>query len=155
LSTVWLVFGTAVVAYVTAAIAAALAGQHLSSRLQDAGDLVNKPVAAVKGHQTVPWLARHGINALQEQDIERAVDSLLAGRVNGVVQDEPVLAWWIVNHPAAPVLLVGQPFDAKDYAVALRHDSPLRVRVNVALLSLQEAGLFSEPAPRGFGHARR
>jgi polar amino acid transport system substrate-binding protein len=155
LSTVWLVFGTGVVAYVTAALAAALAVQHLSSRLQDVADLVGKPVAAVKGHQTVPWLARRGINALQEQDIERAVDSLLAGRVNAVVHDEPVLAWWIVNHPAAPVLLVGQPFDAKDYAVALRHDSPLRVRVNVALLSLQEAGLFSELDRRWFGTAGR
>jgi ABC-type amino acid transport substrate-binding protein len=65
LSTVWLVFGTAVVAYVTDAIAAALAVQHLSSRLQDVADLVGKPVAAVKGHQTVPWLARRGINALR------------------------------------------------------------------------------------------
>lgn len=155
LSIVWLVFGTGMVAYVTAAIAAALAVQHLSRRTQELADLVGKPVAAVHGHQTVQWLARRGINALQARHIDGAVDSLLAERVYAVVHDEPVLAWWIVHHPAAPVLLVGQPFDDKDYAIALRHDSPLRVRVNVALLSVQEAGLFGEFDQRWFGTAGR
>ena len=155
LTIVWMVFGTAVVAYVSAAIAAALTVHHLTNKVQEFDDLVGKPVAALAGHETVGWLRRRGIDVVEQPDVDAAVEALLARRVDAVVHDTPALAWWRGHHPSVPVLTVGRTFDYKDYAIALARESQLRLRINVALFALQEAGFFDELDHRWFGSAGR
>ena len=104
----WMMFGTALVAYISAAIAAALTVQHLANKVQEFDDLVGKPVAAPAGHQTVGWLGRRGIEVVEHPNLDAAVEALLARRVDAVVHDAPALAWWRGHHPSVPVLTVGR-----------------------------------------------
>ena len=142
LTIVWMVFGTALVAYGSAAIAAALTVQHLANKVQELDDLVGKPVAALAGHQAAGWLRRRGIEVVEQPDVDAAVAALLGRRVDAVVHDAPALAWWRTHHPSVPVLTVGRTSDYKDYAIALAPESRLRLRINVALVTLQDAGFF-------------
>jgi polar amino acid transport system substrate-binding protein len=150
-----MLFGTALVAYLSAAIAASLTVHHLTNTVQEFDDLAGKPVAALTGHQTVAWLKRRGIQVIEQPDVDGAVEVLLARQVDAVVHDAPALAWWSVHHPSTPVLAVGRGFDYKDYAIAIRPESHLRIPINVALGSLREAGFFDELDRRWMGGARR
>lgn len=154
LTILWMILGTAVASYLTAAIAAALAVQHLSGSINGLDDLVRRPVAAVQGHQSVKWLARHDVSVIGQPNLDAAVESLLARRVDAVIHDEPGLAWWIARHPTTDVTLADQAFSNKDYAIALRRGSPLRGRINSALLALEEAGFLDELDRRWLGAAR-
>jgi polar amino acid transport system substrate-binding protein len=110
----------------------------------------NAPVAAVSGTFMVGWLGERGMEVVEQPSLDAAIDALLAHRVDAVVHDAPVLAWWTTQHPGAPVDLVGRVFDRNDYAFAVDELSPLRVTVNLALLQLEEAGFFAELDRRWF-----
>jgi ABC-type amino acid transport substrate-binding protein len=151
----WMLLGTALVAYLSAAIAAALTVQHLADKVQEFDDLTGKTVAALAGHQTVGWLRQRGIQVVEQPDVDAAVEVLLARQVDAVVHDTPALAWWRARHPSTPVLTVGRSFDYKDYVIAVRPESPLRIPINIALVALREAGFFDELDRRWMGGARR
>jgi polar amino acid transport system substrate-binding protein len=144
LTIVWMFFGTAVVAYLTAEVAAVLTVQRLNTDIQSLGDLAGRQVAAVSGTFIPAWLRERGIDVVERPDIDAAVGTLLARQVDAVVHDAPVLIWWTTQHPSAPLLLVGRMFERNDYAFAVPEQSPLRVTVNLALLDLQETGFFAE-----------
>lgn len=144
LSLLWMAFGTAAVAYVTAAVAAALTFQRLSNDYQDIDDFIGKRVAAMAGTHTFDWLASHGVSAIGEPDLDTAVQALLAGEVEAVVHSSAILEWWIRHHPGTPLAVVGRTLDRTDYAIALQPQSRLRVRINLALLELEESGFFAE-----------
>lgn len=153
LSLVWMVFGTAVVAYITAAVAAALTFQRLNNDYQDVDDLLGKRVAAVAGTHNVDWLAQHGVATVGEPDIDAAAGALVEGKVDAFVHDAPVLSWWVGRHSALPLAVVGRTLDRTDYALALTRQSPLRTRINLQLLSLEENGFFAELDRRWLGGA--
>jgi ABC-type amino acid transport substrate-binding protein len=151
----WMLFGTALVAYLSAAIAASLTVHHLVTKVHEFDDLAGKRVAALTGHQTVEWLKGRGIQVVEQPDVDAAVEALLGRHVDAVVHDAPALAWWSVQNPSAPVLAVGRSFDYKDYAIAVRPDSHLRIPLNVALGALREAGFFDQLDRRWMGGERR
>jgi len=144
LTIAWMFFGTAVVAYLTAAVAAALTVQQINNSIQSLGDLAGRPVAAVSGSFVPSWLAERKVDVIETPSLDAAIAALLSHRVDAVVHDTPVLTWWTLQHPRAPVDLVGHVFDRNDYAFAVPELSPLRVVINRALLELEEGGFFAE-----------
>jgi ABC-type amino acid transport substrate-binding protein len=144
LTIAWMFFGAAVVAYLTAAVAAALTVQQINNSIQGIGDLAGRPVAAVSGSFVTGWLAERKIDVVEAPNLDTAIEALLSHRVDAVVHDAPVLTWWTLQHPGAPVDLVGHVFDRNDYAFAVPELSPLRVAINRALLELEEGGFFAE-----------
>jgi ABC-type amino acid transport substrate-binding protein len=154
LTIVWMFFGTAVVAYLTAEVAAVLTVQRLNSDIQSLADLSGRPVAAVSGSFIVGWLRERGVEVIEQPNLDTAISALLTHRVDGVVHDAPVLAWWTNQHRGAPVDLVGHVFDRNDYAFAVPEESPLRVTINLALLALEENGFFAELDRRWFEPTR-
>ena len=79
---------------------------------------------------------------LEVQRIEDAYQALTDGKVDAVVFDSPVLMYYAANQGNGRVHLVGAPFRKEDYGIALRENSPLRKRVNGALLALREDGTY-------------
>jgi polar amino acid transport system substrate-binding protein len=157
LALAWMIFGTAAVAYVTAAVAAALTFQRLNTDYQEIDDFVGKRIAALGGTHTFDWLSQNGVSAIPQPDLETAVRVLLAGEVDAVVHSSAVLEWWIRRHPGQSLIVEGRTLDRTDFALALQAHSPLRLRINLALLTLEESGFFAEldhrwlssaPAPR-------
>jgi polar amino acid transport system substrate-binding protein len=153
LTIAWLFLGTAVVAYFTAAAASVLTVRQLGTQIQTISDLAGKRVATLQGRANGGWLAARGIAVVEQPDLASAVASLEEGSVDAVVHDAPVLAAWLVVHPASPLEIVGHTFDFKDYALALTHQSALRVPLNLALLELEEEGFFADLDRRWLGPA--
>lgn len=151
LTIVWLFLGTAVVAYFTAAAASVLTVRQLGTQIQSIADLSGKRVATLQGRTNGGWLTERGIAVTEQPDLASAIAVLEDGSIDAVVHDAPVLSAWLVQHPGVPLEIVGHTFDFKDYALALTHESSLRVRLNLALLELEEEGFFADLDRRWLG----
>ena len=69
-----------------------------------------------------------------------------------ILTNRPFMAA-MLRHPQAPLEVAGHDFDIKDYALALTHQSPLRIQLDLALLDLEEAGFFADLDRRWLGRA--
>jgi polar amino acid transport system substrate-binding protein len=63
----------------------------------------------------------------------------------------PVLRYFVNTEGAEVVQVVGQVFEPEKYGVALPANSPLRERINQAILRLQEDGTYQRIYNRWFG----
>jgi len=68
-----------------------------------------------------------------------------------VVYEAPQLRYWLANRGRSQVALVGPVFGAEPYAIAVPLGSPLRKRINAALLSMEQDGSMEEIRRRWFG----
>ncbi len=151
LTIVWMFLGTAVVAYFTAAVAAVVTVRRLDTGIQGLDDLRGSPVAAVVGTFEVDWLRRRGFEVITVNDVDAGAASVTSGQSRALVHSAPALAWWVARHPTAEVDVIDNSFERAYFAFALQHQSPLRLRINVALLALEESGFLEELDRRWLG----
>ncbi len=71
-------------------------------------------------------------------------------RVNAVVFDKPVLKYLIKDSPKDQYMILEEPITTEKYGFSFPKDSPLRERVNIALLELIENGTFQRLQSRWF-----
>lgn len=64
--------------------------------------------------------------------IASALDAVASGRAAACVYDAPILRYTLRDHPE--LTIPGSSFERRDYAIALPLESPLRKRINIALL---------------------
>ena len=84
-------------------------------------------------------------------DVAECIVALKSGKVQAVVYDAPMLQYAVTQAGDEKLQLVGQIFDRQNYAIGLQQDSPLRERINRALLALQERGMGAELRKKWFG----
>jgi polar amino acid transport system substrate-binding protein len=138
-------------AYFVAQLSSSLTLQKLKSGISSPADLQDKPVATVEASSSVPILQSLGAIVTETPQIEQAYEKLLAGEVEAVVFDSPNLLYYAQREGQGKVSIVGPLFDPQDYGVAFPEGSPLRERVNRALLKLQKSGKYDEIYRKWFG----
>jgi len=62
-----------------------------------------------------------------------------------------MLAYTINQSNRSPVRLIGPLFEHQSYGIALPTGSPLRERINIAILALDESGVLQEINKKWFG----
>lgn len=77
--------------------------------------------------------------------------ALLSKEVDAVVFGAPVLLYYAAHQGKGRVKLVGSEFDVAPVAFCFQLDSPLRRRVNGALLTLREDGSYQQLYAKWFG----
>jgi polar amino acid transport system substrate-binding protein len=129
-------------ALLTGSFAANLTADRLGGDIRGPGDLRGKAVATITGSNTVGILRGVKIRAkvVEFENIRLALDALIAGKVKAVVYDAPMINYALKEPAYASLATVGGEFDITNYGFALQQDSPLRERLNQALLTLSENG---------------
>ena len=117
-------------------------------------DLKGQTVATVSGSAAERYLTSSGYKVRGFPDIEAACGDLAAGNVKAVVYDAPILRYYLTENAGANFQLVGEVFEKQDYGFALQQGSPLRKRINTALLTLGEQGFFSDLDKKWFAPAK-
>lgn len=105
-------------------------------------DLVGKIVGTKHGTTSVRALERLGAKIVPVPDISDAYTLLKAGKIDAIVFDVPVLRYYVMTHPHSDFHLVGDVFDPQTYGFALQEKSPLREKINRALLEIHESGEY-------------
>jgi len=130
------------VAFFTAALTSTLTVQQLQGDIRGPDDLPGKRVATIAGSTAAEYLRKNRVGVTEVAKIEQAYLALDKGQVQAVVFDSPVLLYYVANEGEGKAQVVGPIFRKEDYGIAVADSSPLRKRINMALLSLRENGEY-------------
>ena len=133
---VWMFTSIVIIASFTGAIASALTVPELQASVQGPGDLPDVEVATVGGSTSASTLDALGARHRDLKTVKDAMDQLAAGRVDAVVYDAPILRYLIKTGDYAGIRVLPRTFERQDYGIGLPAGSPLRERINEALLTL-------------------
>jgi polar amino acid transport system substrate-binding protein len=143
--------GVIFVAFYTAQLTTTLTIQQIHGDISGAEDLPGKRVATIAKSTAADYLWVHNAQVAEFQRPDQMFEALLDKRVEAVVFSAPVLLYYAAHGGRGLVRLVGSEFNVAPVAFCLQEDSPLRQKVNVALLTLWENGTYQQLYNRWFG----
>jgi polar amino acid transport system substrate-binding protein len=132
---------TFALASITALLASSLTLGALTSDINGPNDLRGKKVAAKLESTASKYLTKRGIHHTTIEDLDGLLDALDKGSVEAVVADDAVLKYTIGQANADGLLegisVLPYQFDKQNYGLVLPEDSPLREKINQALLKVR------------------
>lgn len=152
---IWMFTSVIFVAYFTATVTTSLTVERLQGSIRGPEDLPGKRVATTVGSTAATYLENEGVNVVTVKAIDEAYEALLAGQVEAVVFDAPVLLYYASQQGRGQVALVGSIFQKESYAIALPNGSPYREPINAALLKIREDGTYATLYKKWFGEDQR
>jgi ABC-type amino acid transport substrate-binding protein len=141
----------AIAACLTATITSALTVGQLGDRVRHATDLADMSVASVPAGAGAAWLQRQRLDYRQARDADAALADLAAGRVDAVVENQPLLRWDIRQRYRGRLKVLPLLLQRQDYAFALPAGSRLRKPIDVSLLGQISAPDWPQRVERAFG----
>lgn len=150
---VWMLLSIVLLALLTGSFAANLTVEKLASDINGPRDLPNKEVATIGGSAAETWLQRANARVVPFATIDECLQALADRKVRAVVFDAPILQYALKNggDRFQDLGLVDAIFDPSNYGFALQQGSPLRERINQALLTLRENGTVERLEKDYFG----
>ncbi len=146
-----MVTGIALFGIVVAELSVGLTFNRLQMEFNGPEDLRGHRVATVAGSTSINALERYGARIETSQTIDLACERLNRGEVDAVVFDGPALLYYMKSRTSDEIALAGGVFDAQSYGIAFPNGSPLRERVDRALLKTQENGRYQQIYEKWFG----
>jgi polar amino acid transport system substrate-binding protein len=136
----WIPFGVICVSLFTATVTAGLTAQQIQNTIQGVDDLQGKKALTVSGSTSKKYLDEHGVKARVVSTINDAYPLLEKGDVDAIVYDAPALQYYADHEGKNKVVTVGKLLKRESYGLAFPTGSPLREKVNRALLEMQDEG---------------
>ncbi len=147
----WLVVGVSIVAYITSSITSVMTKQALRGTINSVADLNGRNVGVITGSLGEQYCRSSGLESTSYPTLEKAVEALIAHDVGAVVADGLALEAYDYANPKLPITEVGPIFDKRRYGIGLTMGSPLRHRLNIALVELTESGTTDKLYTKYFG----
>ena len=138
---VWLM-GIVLIAQLTATVTSSQTVHRLRSSIAGPGDLPGKTTATAPGTIAADYLTQRRIPFVAVSTAADAIDLLTQGRVQAIVFDAPTLHYWSVTSRQSTLQIVGPVFMPEMYGIAVALGSPLRKRINEALLEVYQDGTY-------------
>jgi len=115
-------------------------------------DLKGKVVAVKTGTATVDYVKTLGVKEMvQFPNIDQAYIEVMIGGADAAVHDTPNVLYFVKNASKGRAKAVGPDVKAAYYGIAFQQGSPLRDKVNVALLECIEQGEYDTIYKKWFG----
>lgn len=133
---IWMFAAVIIISGFTAAIASSLTIGQLKPRISGPQDLANARTMAVAGSSAVAWLNGQHIRFTTVATPQAGLSAVADGRADAFVYDAPILRYYLAEDSALrdKVTVLPNTVERQDYAIALPQGSPLRERINRALL---------------------
>jgi polar amino acid transport system substrate-binding protein len=150
IGTAWALVGIAMISYLTATATTIMTVDSLGGDISGPRDLPGKTVATLQGTSADRYLQAHQIDVVEFTKLDDAVAALQQGKVKAVVYDSPIMMYYLAEHGAKDLHLVGHLFDKQKYGFGLQEGSKLRQQLNSALLDVEETDFLPELDKRYF-----
>ncbi len=147
----WLFAGVVFVAFFTAQMTATLTVEQIRGTINGPDDLPGKSVATPVGSPSALYLRQVGAQVHEFARAEELFSALLSGKVEAVVTLAPALQYYAAHDGAGKVRMVGPEFRREDLLFVVPLNSPLRRRVNAALVALHDDGTYQRVYEKWFG----
>ena len=150
-SIVWMFAGVVFVASYTAQLTTALTVERIRGAIQGPDDLPGKPVGTIAGTLAVDYLRVHRARIQEFPTIDELCKALLDKRVDAAFTAAPLLRYYAAHEGKGQVKLVGPEINIASASFMLQLNSPLRKKIDVALLTLREDGTYQQLYDKWFG----
>ena len=137
--------------YFIAELSSDLTIQQLKSSINGPDDLGGRRVAVVEGTTSEDYMQKMHVYINSYQSVEDAVDALERQIVDAVVYDAPNLRYYARNEGKEKYTVVGKLFEPQDYGIAVPQGSPLREKLNRAILTVLESDELGNIKRKWFG----
>jgi len=137
----WLA-GVVLIAQLTATISSTQTVERLTSKIRGPGDLPGKKIATVRGTVAADYLREQGLQYVEVASAEEGCDLVANASVQAMVFDAPTLQYLATRRGNGVLEVTGPIFAAQKYGIAVPDGSPLRKRINKALLEMYEDGRY-------------
>ena len=136
LGVVWMFAAIVLIALLTAQVTSSLTVSSLSGIVRGPDDLVRVRVGALEDSPPQAWLReKFGVAAGGFPSFADGLRAVDRGDLDAFVGVEPVLRYEIANSFAGRLRVIGVPFTRADYVFAFPNGSPIRRKVNQAILT--------------------
>jgi ABC-type amino acid transport substrate-binding protein len=149
--TFWMVFGIAIIAYVTSSITSVMTVAHIDNTISSLSDLQRKSVGVRTGSVAEQFLKSRSIATVSFDHLPEAVTALVNDEISAIVADGPVLEYYTHQHTDEPLDLVGGAFSPDKYGFAFPRHSELVQPASVAIISLHESEEIAKLRTKYFG----
>ncbi len=151
LTVLWMFVGIIFVASYTAQLTTMLTVQRIQGAINGPDDLSGKRVATLAGSSVVAYLRQHNAQVREFPQNSQVYQALLAGKVDAVVQGSAGLDYYATHEGRGRVRMAGPEFNENGAGFAFPLGSPLRKRVDGALLAMREDGTYQRIYAKWFG----
>ncbi len=151
LSIFWMFVGVVFVALYTAQLTTALTVEQIRGAIEGPGDLPGKQVATVAHSTAADYLREQHAQVQEFTTPDQMFQTLLDKKVDAVVSAAPLLLYYAAHEGKGRVKTVGPEFNSAPAAIMVQLDSPLRRKINLALIALRENGTYQQIFDKWFG----
>jgi len=147
----WMFAGVVFVAFYTAQLTTTLTVEQIRGAIEGPGDLPGKQVGTVTNTLAVDYLREQKAQVHEFPTVDQMFQALLDRKVDAVVTGAPVLLYYAAHEGKGRVKVVGPEFNRAPVAIMVQLDSPLRRRIDVAMMKLRENGTYRQLYDKWFG----
>jgi polar amino acid transport system substrate-binding protein len=151
LSILWMFAGVIFVASYTAQLTTTLTVEQIRGAIEGPDDLPGKQVATIARSLAVDYLREHHALVQEFPTTDQAFKALLDQKVDAVLTAAPILRYYAAHEGKRQVKLVGPEINIAPVALMEQLNSPLRKRIDGALLRLREDGSYQKIYDKWFG----
>lgn len=147
----WMFAGVVFIALYTAQLTATLTTAKIRGAIDGPSDLPGKRVATIADSPAATYLQTIGAQVLQFQTADDLLAALKDPKVDAVFANAPALRYFAAHDGSGRVNVVGPEVNRQDIGFVFQLDSPLRRKVNHALLAMREDGTYQRIYAKWFG----
>jgi len=136
----WMVGGIVLLAAFTSVLTATLTAEQVAGKIHGPKDLVGRAVGCQESAVSIKEVRRRGGVAREYAKLDEALDALRRGELDAVVGENQQMMFLLNKSNHTGLKLVGPIFETFDYGFGLPEGSPLRERLNTAILRMREDG---------------
>ena len=149
----WIFAGVVFVAFYTAQLTTTLTVEQIRGAIEGPGDLPGKQVATLAGSHAADYLRVQNAQVQEFATPDEVYKALLNKKVDAVVLPAPMVLYNAAHEGRGLVKPVGPEFNTAPAAIMVQLDSPLRRKINLALITLRENGTYQRIYDKWFGTA--
>ena len=147
----WIFAGVVFVAFYTAQLTTTLTVEQIRGAIEGPGDLPGKQVATLAHSTAADYLRQQNAQVEEFATADQMCKALSDKKVDAVVSAAPLLLYYAAHEGKGRVKTVGPEFNTSPAAIMVQLDSPLRRKINLALISLRENGTYQQIYDKWFG----
>ena len=147
----WMIFSIVFIASFTANITTSLTLTELKGKVHGFNDLFHARVGSVSGSEGFAFLAKQGVTVVPFETYGEGLQAVADKRIDAFVQDEHVLRYQVKKDFPGRVQVLPGTYDEYFVSIAMQEESPLRKKINRALLKFMQTQQWTELMNRYLG----
>ena len=151
LAILWMFASVVFIASYTAQLTTTLTVEQIRGAIEGPDDLPGKQVATITSSIATVYLREQKVEVQEFPTADQVFRALLDKKVDAAVMQAPLLLYFAAHEGKGLVKVVGPEFDRRPVAIEVQLDSPLRKKIDRALVALREDGTYQQIYEKWFG----